>query len=125
MEVEKMRKEKLGKKDKMITVGLTVVLLVLIAFPFVSAQVEGNLTGDALVACQKINSVINTITLLVMSIGGGLAVLILIITGIMFMNAKDPTDKDKLGSKMRSVIIGLVIILVAPWIVQMIFTKPC
>lgn len=67
---------------------------------------------------SDIVKVINRITSLVVYVGGSLAVLAATVVGIMMFNAHDPTQKDNLKERLKYIIIGLVIIVVAPLIVK-------
>lgn len=68
----------------------------------------------------EIESTINKVTNLVSAIGGAIAVLAATVVGVMMFQAKDPSERDQLKERLKYIIIGLVIIVVAPQIVKYI-----
>ncbi len=89
---------------------LAVLSIALLLAPVAFAQGE---------ECEIINTV-GKITNLVMAVGGGLAILALTLVGVMMFNASDPAQKDHLKERLKYIIIGLVIIIVAPMVVKYI-----
>ena len=65
---------------------------------------------------SKINLVINLLTI----VAGLVGVVMAIVVGIMFMQSSDPSDKDKLGGRLKQLIIGIVIVAVANPLVRLI-----
>lgn len=68
----------------------------------------------------EIESTINKVTNLVSAIGGAIAVLAATVVGVMMFQAKDPSERDQLKERLKYIIIGLVIIVIAPQIVKYI-----
>ena len=69
---------------------------------------------------EYIKCTIGNVTNLVSIIGGAVAVLALTVIGVMMLSTKDPSERDQLKERLKYVIIGLVIIVVAPQIVKVI-----
>ncbi len=88
----------------------------------VSLMLMSIVLAPAVVAQEEcaIFDTIQRVTTLVMTIGGALAVLALTFVGIMMFNASDPAEKDRLKERLKYIIMGLVIIVVAPMIVNYI-----
>ena len=53
-------------------------------------------------------------------IAGGIGVLLLVITGMMFMQAGDPADKKKMGDRLKMILLGLLLVILAKPIIQVI-----
>lgn len=75
-------------------------------------------TGVLAAEVEDIQATIGKITTLVSAIGGGLAVLAATIVGVMMFQAKDPSDRDQLKEKLKYIIIGMVVIVIAPKVVS-------
>lgn len=69
---------------------------------------------------EYIKCTIGNVTNLVSLVGGAVAILALSVIGVMMLSTKDPAERDQLKERLKYVIIGLVIIVVAPQIVGMI-----
>ena len=67
---------------------------------------------------DDIKASIERVTTLVSLIGGALAILAMSVIGVMMFNAKDPSERDQLKERLKYVVIGLVIIVVAPQVVR-------
>lgn len=61
----------------------------------------------------KVTGKLATIISYVQYFAGGIAVLLAMITGVQFMNARDPHEKRQLGDKLKYIVIGLVIVLLS------------
>ncbi len=102
------------------------ILLVLVS-GFVSAEVpvldstfdDSVTTSDDMTAItSKLKKIIN----ILQYIATFVAAIAAIITGIMFMTAKDPADKRHIGDRLKSIIIGLVIVVLSIPIVNLIIS---
>jgi type IV secretory pathway VirB2 component (pilin) len=69
---------------------------------------------------EYIKCTIDNVTNLVSIIGGAVAILALTVIGVMMLTTNDPSERDQLKERLKYVMIGLVIIVVAPQIVGMI-----
>ncbi len=72
---------------------------------------------------QDIKDAVGRVTTLVSTIGGAIAILAMTVVGVMMFQAKDPSEKDQLKERLKYIIIGLVLIVVAPQIVRVIMTS--
>jgi uncharacterized BrkB/YihY/UPF0761 family membrane protein len=63
---------------------------------------------------QKIESVTSLVSLL----GGAIGVLALTVIGVMMMYTTDPAEKNQLKERLKYVIIGTVLIVVAPYVIS-------
>jgi type IV secretory pathway VirB2 component (pilin) len=95
------------------------VYVLLILGLFTAVYAAGDCDGLA-----EINKTINKIINLVVYVGGGLATLAATVVGIMMFNAEDPAQKDHLKERLKYIVIGLVIIVVAPMVVKYILGTP-
>lgn len=93
-----------------------VLLVFVLSLPLVLAQTG----GDAASACAEIKSKILTVINFLTFIAGGVAVIAAIVVGIMFMYAGDPSEKDKLGGRLKALVIGIVIVALANPIVRLL-----
>ena len=102
-------------------------LLMLFVLPMAFAQENDidkiKLTDDQQEAFDAIEKRINLVTKLVSMIGGAIAALAAGIVGIMMMQTKDPSERDQLKERLKYIIMGGVLIAVAPWIVNFIFVS--
>ncbi len=111
-------------KSKPLRVVLLAVLAILSIQLVLAAEVNasqfegGNLDGVEGVA--EVTSMISRIIALVQYTAGGVAVLLLAITGIQFMGARDPVDKKQLGDRLKYILIGLAIVVLSFPIVKLI-----
>ena len=67
---------------------------------------------------DDIKASIERVTTLVSIIGGAIAILAMSVVGVMMFNAKDPAERDQLKERLKYIIVGLVIIVVAPQVVR-------
>ena len=88
---------------------IAIALVAMIALPVVLADEIG-----------EIEETINKVTNLVSAIGGAIAVLAATVVGVMMFQAKDPSERDQLKERLKYIIVGLVIIVVAPQVVKYI-----
>ncbi len=109
---------------KQLLLGL--ILLVLVS-GFVSAEVppleddfdESVATSDEMTTITtKLKKIIN----ILQYIATFIAAIAAIITGIMFMTAKDPAEKRHIGDRLKSIIIGLIIVVLSIPIVNLIIS---
>ena len=96
-----------------------VFVLALVLMPAVLADCSNPASEAEACTCikDKITTIINLLTL----VAGGVAVIAAIIVGIMFMNAGDPSEKDRLGARLKALIIGIVIVALANPLVRLLF----
>jgi type IV secretory pathway VirB2 component (pilin) len=90
----------------------TIFLLAVLALMLAPAAFAADCAEDDF-ACR-----IGNVTNLVSIIGGALAVLALTVVGVMMFNAKDPSERDQLKDRLKYIIIGLVVIVLAPQVVK-------
>ncbi len=95
------------------------LLMVLFISPMVLAEEGQQITKDN-EDMQDIGRTIRRVIDLVSLIGGGIAVLAASVVGIMMMQTNDPAEKDMLKERLKYIIIGLIIIAVAPQIVKLV-----
>jgi type IV secretory pathway VirB2 component (pilin) len=88
---------------------IAMALVAMIAAPIVLAD-----------EISEIEATIGKVTNLVSAIGGAIAVLAATVVGVMMFQAKDPSERDQLKERLKYVIVGLVIIVVAPQVVKYI-----
>ena len=88
---------------------IALALVAMIAAPIVMAD-----------EISEIESTIGKVTNLVSAIGGAIAVLAATVVGVMMFQAKDPSERDQLKERLKYIIVGLVIIVVAPQVVKYI-----
>ena len=88
---------------------MALALVAMIAAPIVMAD-----------EISEIESTIGKVTNLVSAIGGAIAVLAATVVGVMMFQAKDPSERDQLKERLKYIIVGLVIIVVAPQVVKYI-----
>ena len=113
---------------KRLLIGL--VMLMLLA-TFASAQggesdlaldpeMDPDVTTDPnmVIIKTKLKKIIN----MLQYIAGFIAAIAAVITGIMFMSARDPSEKRQVGDRLKSIIIGLVIVVLSIPIVNLIIT---
>lgn len=106
-------------KKTILIVFLAVFLLSLV----VSAQTiedtgrEADLSGDDV---QQVTSKLLKIIHLLQYLASFLAAIAAIIVGIMFMLAKDPSEKRQNGERLKAIIIGLVIVVLSIPLVNLI-----
>ena len=98
-----------------------VCLLALVLLPAVLAQADCSNPATEAEACSCIKDKITTIINLLTLVAGGVAVIAAIIVGIMFMNAGDPSEKDRMGGKLKALIVGIVIVALANPMVRLLF----
>ncbi len=92
-----------------------IALVALMVMPIVlAADAEAEI-------CGTVSKIID----LVRIVGGAIAVLAITVVGVMMFQAKDPTERDQLKEKLKYVIIGLVVIVIAPMIVGYILPGSC
>ncbi len=88
---------------------IALALVAMIAAPIVLAD-----------EISDIEATIGKVTNLVSAIGGAIAVLAATVVGVMMFQAKDPSERDQLKERLKYIIVGLVIIVVAPQVVKYI-----
>ncbi|MFH1683172.1 MAG: hypothetical protein ABIA37_05245 [Candidatus Woesearchaeota archaeon] len=100
------------------------VLFLLMVMPIALAAItddplEG--TDRTATASEKaVQDKVMSIVDFVIWIAGGIGVLLLVITGIMFMQAGDPSDKKRMGDRLKMILLGLVLVILAKPIIQVI-----
>jgi hypothetical protein len=103
---------------------LTILLLVCLALPIVLAAPakvvadDTDYSGDEDV--KAINEKVMKLINIVQYLAGGIAALLATITGIMFMQARDPSEKKQLGDRLKAILIGLGIVLLSIPIVNLL-----
>ncbi len=97
------------------------ILLCLILFTLTATvALAQNMTGEQEDACNEIKGTVDNITNLISIIGGSIATLALIVVGVMMFMSQDPAEKDQLKDKIKYIIMGIVLIVIAPQIVKFI-----
>ena len=101
--------------------GAKLLSAVMVLFAFASTAVLAQ--ANSADAAAAITTQIEGITNIVLAVAGGLAVLAAIVVGVMMFQAKDPAERDQLKDKLKYIIIGLVIIVVAKPVVSTILSS--
>jgi type IV secretory pathway VirB2 component (pilin) len=95
----------------------------------VLAQVQDlddlNLTTEQTDAINEISGSICLVLALVQWIGGGIGAIAAVVIGIMMMYTNDPAEKSQLKTRLTYVIIGALLIFLAPAIIKTFGLVPC
>ncbi len=109
-----------GKKS--LTLMVTVALFVFLAQSVLA--ITGTEAQSS--ATNAICNILNTLRNLLFLIAGGVAALVITMQGIKWAgSADDPGARKQAKSGIVNAIIGLVIVLLAVWVVLMVFSKGC
>ena len=100
--------------------GVVLVLALLIT-PVIAANatLPGEETAEE--SCEKIRGMVKRVINLLTIIAAGIAVIMAIVVGIMFMQTSDPSEKERLGARLKQLIIGIIIVVIAGPLVNILF----
>lgn len=91
-------------------------MLLLLVVPVVMAQNVTNTDADPIV--DKIMGIVDVI----IYIAGAIGTLLLVVTGIMFMQAGDPSEKKRMADRLKMILLGLLIVILAKPIINVILS---
>ena len=104
----------------------TIILLAIIGMLMMGAAIadidEFDPAGEDIGAkpgMDKITDMIKSTIGIVQYVAAGLAVLFAMITGVQFMNARDPHEKRQLGDRLKYIVTGIVIVTLSIPIVRL------